>query len=65
MEERKEYLLRGIDPGLWKDFKSACAYYGISIKEVLTKHIHNIVDDYRKDRKMYDQPKIYKKEKGD
>ena len=49
-----------IDPGLWRDFKAACAYYNISMKATLIKHIQNIVNDYRKDRTIYDIPKVYK-----
>jgi len=60
----KTCFITGIDVELYKDFKTACAYYDLSIKEVLTKHMHNIVEDYRKDRKIHDKPKIYKHVKG-
>jgi hypothetical protein len=40
-----------IDPDLWKEFKTACAHYDISMKATLIKHIQNIVNDYRKDRR--------------
>ena len=30
-----DYMIRGIDPELWKRFKGACALNGISIKKVL------------------------------
>ena len=42
----KDYLIKGIDPGLYSQFKTACAYYNLSIKDVLIKHMQNIVDDY-------------------
>jgi len=42
----KTCFIEGIDPKLYKEFKSACAYYELSIKEVLIKHMQNIVDDY-------------------
>ena len=35
------------DPGLWREFKAACAHYDISMKATLIKHIQNIVNDYR------------------
>jgi len=36
-----------IDPGLWREFKAACAHYNISMKAILIKQIQNIVNDYR------------------
>ena len=30
-----DYMIRGIDPELWKRFKSTCALNGVSIKKVL------------------------------
>jgi len=48
MESKNIHL--EIDPGLWREFKAACAYYGISIKATLIKHVQNIVNDYRKDK---------------
>ena len=60
----KSYLIRDIDDETWKDFKTACVYYDISMRATLIKHIQNIVNDYRKARMMFDKPKIYKDEKG-
>lgn len=42
----KTFLIEGIDPKLHKDFKVACAYYGLSMKDVLIQHMRNIVEDY-------------------
>jgi len=42
----KEFLIRGIDPQLRKDFKTACAHFGISMRDTLIKHMENIVSDY-------------------
>lgn len=53
-----------IDPDLWKEFKTACAHYDISMKATLIKHIQNIVNDYRVSIREFDKPKIYKKVKG-
>ena len=44
----KKYLITGVDPELYKDFKTACAYYGITAKATLIKHMENIVKDYWK-----------------
>ena len=60
----KTYLITGIDTATWKDFKTACAHYDISMKATLIKHIQNIVNDYRVSRREFDKPKIYKKLKG-
>ncbi|MBA7494439.1 hypothetical protein ES702_05015 [subsurface metagenome] len=60
----KTCFIEGIDSKLYKDFKAACAYYELSIKEVLVKHMQNIVEDYLKDRSVYDVPKSYKKKGG-
>lgn len=61
----KTCFITGINAELYKDFKTACAYFDISIKEVLTKHMYSIVKDYQRSRKMFDKPKIYKKVKGE
>ena len=44
----KKYQIIGIDPKLHKDFKTACAYYGITAKATLIKHMEAIVNDYLK-----------------
>jgi hypothetical protein len=46
----KTYLITDIDPVTWKDFKTACAHYDLSMRIVFIKHIQNIVNDYRKDK---------------
>ena len=60
----KDYLIKGVDPDLYSEFKAACAYYRMTAKATLIKHMENIVDDYHKSRQMFDKPKIYKKVKG-
>jgi len=42
----KNYLIKGIDQGLYSKFKTACAYYNLSIKNVLIKHMQKTVDDH-------------------
>jgi len=53
-----------VDGETWKDFKAACAWYDISMKATLIKHIQNIVNDYRKARREFDTPTIYTNKKG-
>ncbi|MBA7496008.1 hypothetical protein ES702_06605 [subsurface metagenome] len=60
----KTCFITGIDAELYKEFKLACVYYDLSIKAVLTKHMQNIVEDYRKDRAIYYKPEIDKHKKG-
>lgn len=55
----KTYLITGINPDTWRDFKTACAYYNLSMRATLIKHIENIVNDFRRDRMMHDKPKVY------
>ena len=54
----KTYLITGIDAGTWKDFKTACAHYDLSIRATLIKHIENIVNDFRRDRMIHNKPKV-------
>ena len=56
----KTYLITGIDADTWKDFKTACAFYNLSMRATFIKHIQNIVNDYRLNRKIFDKPKVYK-----
>jgi len=56
----KTYLITDIDPATWKDFKTACAYYNLSMRATFIKHIQNIVNDYRSNRMIFDKPKVYK-----
>jgi hypothetical protein len=63
MKKLKAFNLSRIEPELWREFKTACAYYDISIRGTLINYIQNVVDDYLKDRSMSSEPKI-KTEKG-
>jgi len=56
----KTCFIEGINAELYKEFKVACAYFDLSIKVVLTRHMQNIVNDYRKARMIFDKPKVYK-----
>jgi len=48
-----------IDPDLWREFKTACAYYDLSMKATLIKHIQNIVNDYRVQSRGMKSTKTY------
>ncbi|MBT3634116.1 MAG: hypothetical protein HN641_12645 [Candidatus Marinimicrobia bacterium] len=39
-----DYMIRGIDPELWKRFKSTCALNGVSIKKVLLTAVKDYSD---------------------
>jgi len=43
----KDFNIRNIPEDLGKDFKTACAYYTISMKAVLIRHMQSIVNHYR------------------
>jgi len=60
----KDFNTRNIPDDLGKDFKTACAHFGLSMKAVIIKHMQNIVNDYRKERFMTQEPKPYVKRKG-
>jgi len=40
----KSYLLAGIDPELYKDFKAACAHNGKTMRSSFIEHMHTVVD---------------------
>lgn len=61
---KKSYLLEGIDPDLWKDFKSACSFYNTTMKDNFITHILRTVNIYKKDRGIFDKPKIYTNKGG-
>ena len=46
----KTYNIYGIDDDLYKEFKAACAFYDISIRELFIKYMKCIVLDYRVQR---------------
>ena len=43
----KSFLITGIDDDLYKEFKAACAFYGLTIRGLFIKHMKCIVSDYR------------------
>lgn len=43
---KKTYLITGIEPELRKDFKSACAYYGTSMRDSFIEHMEKIASDF-------------------
>jgi len=46
----KDIQLKNVDPELHREFKTACSHFGISMKDVIVKHMQNIINDYRKDK---------------
>ncbi|MBA7662270.1 hypothetical protein ES703_70298 [subsurface metagenome] len=63
MESKNVHL--EIDPGLWREFKAACAHYDISMKATLIKHIQNIVNDYRMQKRFKPPSIIEPNKKGE
>ena len=61
----KDFNIRNIPEDLGKDFKTACAHFGLSMKAVIIKHMQNIVNDYRKERLLIFKAENYKRQKGD
>jgi len=59
-----DYLIKGIDHELWKEFKAACAHYEISMREIFVKQIENVVNDYRIYKMNFGEPETKKLEKG-
>ena len=44
----KDFILHNLDQDFHREFKAACSHYGLSMREVLIRHMQNIVNDYRK-----------------
>jgi len=43
-----DYLLKNVDDRLWRDFKMACSFYGLNMRQELIKQIVTIVFDFHK-----------------
>lgn len=46
--QTKRFMITKIDPDLWRKFKTACAYYDFSIRDLFINLMQNIVSDYEK-----------------
>lgn len=59
-----QYNLREIPDKLYKDFKTACAHYGINVRETLMNHMKAVIWDYQ--HRLDDPSKlnIYKRKGG-
>lgn len=55
----KRFMITKIDPDLWRNFKTACAHYGLSSRELFINYMTCIVDDYEK-RPADDSPPMLK-----
>jgi len=58
-----DLILHDLDRELRKDFKTACAHYGLSMKEVLIRHMQTIVNDYRAESVLGKKSKDYSKKR--
>jgi hypothetical protein len=47
----KDFIIHNIDDDLHREFKAACSHYALSMRVTLIRHMQNIVNDYRKDRR--------------
>lgn len=43
----KEFLIKGIDLKLRKEFKASCAWHGITMKDSIIDHMRIIVNIYK------------------
>jgi len=60
----KTYFLENINEELQREFKTACAHYGKSMREVLMSYMISFVYIYQTDESRLDKPKTDKHEKG-
>ena len=58
-----DLILHDLDRELRKDFKTACAHYGLSMKEVLIRHMQTIVNDYLAENVLGKKSKDYSKKR--
>jgi len=61
---KRAFMVRDIDPELWKKFKASCAFYGVPIGETFLRHIQNVVDAYMEDMRMFESDKTGVKKGG-
>ena len=54
----KRFIITKIDPQLWKKFKTACAFYDLSMRDLFIKLIENIVSDYENRPWDYSPPML-------
>ena len=47
----KDFRITDIPADIGKEFKAACAHYGISMRGTLINYMENIINDYRKYQK--------------
>ncbi len=59
-----DLILHDIDRELRKDFKTACAHHGLSMKGVLIRHMQSIVNHYRVAQVDIRKDKSYTEKKG-
>lgn len=57
--QTKRFMITKIDPDLWRKFKTACAHYDLSIRDLFINLMANIVHDFEK-RPADDSPPMLK-----
>ena len=57
--QTKRFMITKIDPDLWRKFKTACAHYDLSSRDLFINLMENIVYDYEK-RPADDSPPMLK-----
>ncbi|MBA7713256.1 hypothetical protein ES703_122256 [subsurface metagenome] len=55
----KRFMITKIDPDLWRKFKTACAHYDLSSRDLFINLMENIVYDHEK-RPADDSPPMLK-----
>lgn len=61
---KKNYLIIDIEPDLMKEFKSACSFYNTTMRDSFITYMVSTVNFYKKDRGIFDKPKIYTRKGG-
>jgi len=62
---KKAFLLRDIDPDLWREYKAACAHDGRAARGDLIEHIIAKVQDYHIYQSGFFDPRLIRKDKRD
>ena len=62
---RKRFNFTNIDPDLYREFKAACAHYGLDMRQVFTEHMKNVVADYHQSILSQIKAKSRRKKGGD
>ena len=61
--QTKRFMITKIEPDLWRKFKTACAFYDLSMRQLFINLMTNIVNDYE-NRPWDNYPPILKYKHG-